>query len=108
MKTVWLVSFCLMLILLGCSTSNEPVRQETLLEVSATAGRTFYIKPETIKQWQTDDDITVLDVWVQLKYHDMPGMIAGEDQLWHIDRANRRYKISDSFAFDASGVYQET
>lgn len=102
--SVWMLIICLGLILLGCQQSSIGRFQEVL----TTDSRIFQYDPSDIEVWQNEDGDTIYDVWVRYYYREPVGVIAGEDQRWHIDYKNRQYRVSDSYAFDDNEVYHET
>lgn len=70
--------------------------------------RDYSFEPASIETWTNEEGDDILDVWVRIDYKNNPGTAVRDEQQWHIDFKNNRYKVSDSFAFDADGNYCET
>lgn len=76
---------------------------------SANDGWRYYsFNPGTIRTWVDDEGNEIVDVMVTVDYKDNPGTSPREDQQWHIDKSLRRYRVSDSIAYDLEGNICET
>jgi len=70
--------------------------------------RDYSFEPASIETWTNEEGDEILDVWVRIDYKNNPGTAVRDEQQWHIDFKNNRYKVSDSFAYDADGNFCET
>lgn len=70
--------------------------------------REYSFDPATIKKWTDPEQNEIIDVWVRIDYKNNPGTAVRDEQQWHLDYANKRYKVSDSYAYDADGNFCET
>ncbi|WP_139159836.1 hypothetical protein [Acidaminobacter hydrogenoformans] len=82
--------------------------EKVFVPAGADAWRDYSFEPASIETWTNEEGDQILDVWVRIDYKNNPGTAVRDEQQWHIDFANNRYKVSDSFAFDADGNYCET
>jgi hypothetical protein len=82
--------------------------EKVFVPAGSDAWRDYSFEPASIETWINEEGDEILDVWVRIDYKNNPGTAVRDEQQWHIDYANNRYKVSDSFAFDADGNYCET
>jgi hypothetical protein len=86
-----------------------PVPQEKVfLPAASDPWRDYSFEPASLKTWINEEDDEILDVWIRIDYKNNPGAAVRDEQQWHIDYKNNRYKVSDSFAYDADGNFCET
>jgi len=86
-----------------------PQAQEKLFEPAGSdPWRDYSFEPASIKTWINEEGDDILDVWVRIDFKNNPGTVVRDEQQWHIDLKNNRYKVSDTFSFDADGNYCET
>ena len=86
-----------------------PQVQEKIFEQAGSdPWRDYSFEPASIKTWTNEEGDEIHDVWVRIDYKNNPGTAVRDEQQWHIDFKNNRYKVSDTFSFDASGNYCET
>ena len=94
--------------------TNTPINtlpqaaEKVFVPAGSDTWRDYSFEPASIKTWTNEEGDQILDVWVRIDYKNNPGTAVRDEQQWHIDFANNRYKVSDSFAFDADGNYCET
>lgn len=70
--------------------------------------RQYSFEPASIKTWINEEGDEILDVWVRIDFKNNPGTVVRDEQQWHMDLKNNRYKVSDTFSFDKDGNYCET
>lgn len=86
-----------------------PQAKEKIFEqVGSDPWRDYSFEPASIETWINEEGDEILDVWVRIDYKNNPGTAVRDEQQWHIDFKNNRYKVSDSFAYDADGNFCET
>lgn len=88
---------------------NLPQAREKIFEQAGSdPWRDYSFEPASMETWINEEGDEILDVWVRIDYKNNPGTAVRDEQQWHIDFANNRYKVSDSFAYDADGNFCET
>ena len=86
-----------------------PQVQEKIFEQAGSdPWRDYSFEPASLKTWINEEGDEILDVWVRIDFKNNPGTVVRDEQQWHIDFKNNRYKVSDTFSFDSSGNYCET
>ncbi|MDK9711511.1 hypothetical protein [Acidaminobacter sp.] len=86
-----------------------PQAQEKIFEQAGSdPWRDYSFEPASLQTWINEEGDEILDVWVRIDYKNNPGTAVRDEQQWHIDFKNNRYKVSDSFAYDAEGNFCET
>lgn len=94
--------------------TNTPINtlpqatEKVFVPAGSDTWRDYSFEPASIEIWTNEEGDEILDVWIRIDYKNNPGTAVRDEQQWHIDSANNRYKVSDSFAFDADGNYCET
>lgn len=93
-------------------TPTTPTLPQAKVKLFEQAGsdpwRDYSFEPASIETWINEEGDEILDVWVRIDYKNNPGTAVRDEQQWHIDFKNNRYKVSDSFAYDAEGNFCET
>lgn len=93
-------------------TPAAPTLPQATVKVFEPAGsdpwRDYSFEPASLQTWINEEGDEILDVWVRIDYKNNPGTAVRDEQQWHIDFKNNRYKVSDSFAYDAEGNFCET
>lgn len=112
-------------ILTACAPSAEPpatppvaeapavptlpqVQEKIFEQAGSDPWRDYSFEPASLKTWINEEGDEILDVWVRIDFKNNPGTVVRDEQQWHIDFKNNRYKVSDTFSFDSSGNYCET
>lgn len=83
-------------------------REKAFLPAGVDGRRTYSFDSKSISTWVNEEGDEILDVLVAIDYADNPGVAVRDEQQWHIDLKNNRYKISDSFSYDRDGRGCET
>jgi hypothetical protein len=83
-------------------------REKAFLPAGVDGRRTYSFDSKSISTWVNEEGDEILDVLVAIDYADNPGVAVRDEQQWHIDLKNNRYKISDSFSYDRDGSGCET
>src|SRR5690554_1599277 len=78
-------------------------REKAFLPAGVDGRRTYSFDSKSISTWVNEEGDEILDVLVAIDYADNPGVAVRDEQQWHIDLKNNRYKISDSFSYDRDG-----
>jgi len=90
-------------------TPTLPQAKEKIFEPAGSdPWRDYSFEPASIDTWINEEGDEILDVWIRIDYKNNPGTAVRDEQQWHIDFKNNRYKVSDSFAYDAEGNFCET
>ena len=78
-------------------------KEKAFISAGVDGRRSYSFNINTINTWTNEEGDEILDVLVAIDYADNPGVAVRDEQQWHIDIKNNRYKISDSFAYDIDG-----
>ncbi len=83
-------------------------KEKAFISAGVDGRRTYSFDSKSISTWINEEGDEILDVLVAIDYADNPGVAVRDEQQWHIDLKNNRYKISDSFSYDRDGRGCET
>lgn len=101
-----LIGIFLLIVVTGCSAQST-VKQDDIVLVSSDESRDFFYLPDSIEQRMEEGD-DIVSLRVQMVHNSDRGFLGQEEQLWHIDYRNERYKVTESYAFDVDGNYRQT